>query len=112
VIICPEKSCHIILEVDELKSIPYTPRSYPFIERFIGMTRREYLGHTLFWNAADLERKLADFQIYYNHHRTHSSLNGHTPAEVAGGAPKLPITLKNFCWQTYCRGLYQLPAAA
>jgi hypothetical protein len=59
-----------------------------------------------------LERKLADFQAYTNHHRTHSSLGGDTPAEVAGGTPKLQTKLKYFRWQTHCRGIYQLPAVA
>lgn len=101
-----------ILEIDEINSIPYTPISHPFIERLIGTIRREYLDHTLFWNAIDLERKLSDFQSYYNHHRTHSSLGGDTPAEVAGGVSKSPINLDNFNWQDHCRGLYQLPIAA
>jgi len=94
------------------KAIPYTPRSHPFIERLIGTIRREFLDHTLFWNAADLRRKLATSQSYYNQHRTHDSLAGDTPAEVAGGAPNLQATLNNFRWQTHCRGLYQLPVAA
>jgi len=99
-----------ILGVDEIKTVPYTPRSHPFIERLIGTIRREFLDHTLFWNDADLKKKLADFQIYYNHHRTHSSLDGDTPAEVAGGTPKLYTMLNNFSWKTHCRGLYQIPA--
>jgi hypothetical protein len=28
----------------------------------------------LFWNARDLERKLAEFQAYYNATRSHASL--------------------------------------
>jgi hypothetical protein len=60
-----------ILEIVEIKSIPYTPISHPFIEQLIGTIRREFLDHTLFWNAIDLEKKLADFQVYYNRHRTH-----------------------------------------
>ena len=51
-----------ILGVDEIKTVPYTPLSHPFIERLIGTIRRELLDHTLFWNAADLERKLAHLQ--------------------------------------------------
>jgi hypothetical protein len=39
----------------------------------------------LFWNARDLERKLADFQAYYNAARSHASLEGHTPLTFAGG---------------------------
>ena len=37
-----------ILEVDEIKSIPCTPRSHAFVERLIGTIRREYLDQTLF----------------------------------------------------------------
>jgi transposase InsO family protein len=101
-----------ILGFDEIKTVPYTPLSHPFIERLIGTIRREFLDHALFWNVADLERKLADFQAYYNQHRTHSSLGGDTPADGAGGTPKLQTTLNNIRWQTHCRGLYQLSAAA
>jgi len=101
-----------ILSVDEIKAVPYTPLSHPFIERLIGTIRREFLDQILFWNAFDLERKLADFQAYYDHHRTHSSLGGDTPAEVAGCTPKLQTKLKYFRWQIHCRGIYQLPAAA
>ena len=42
--------------------MPYVPLSHPFVERLIGMIRRECLDRTLFWTAADLERKLLDFQ--------------------------------------------------
>ena len=45
-----------ILEIDAIKSIPYTPISHPFIERLIGTIRHEYLDHTLFWNVIDLEK--------------------------------------------------------
>jgi len=101
-----------ILDVDEIKSIPYTPCSHPFIERLIGTVRRDFLDQTLFWNAVDLERKLTDYQTYYNQHRTHRSLGGDTPDEVAGVLTKLPIKLYKFRWQTHCRGIYQLPIAA
>ena len=101
-----------ILEIDEIKTVPYTPISHPFIERLIGTIRREYLDHTLFWNAIDLERKLSDFQSYYNQPHTHSSLCGDTPAEVAGYTSKLPLKLNKFHWQTHCGGLYQLPISA
>ena len=101
-----------ILDVDEIKSVPYVPLSHPFVERLIGTVRRDFLDHTLFWNVADLERKLTDFKIYYNYHRAHSSLCGETPVEVAGSAPKLQNSLKSFRWQAHCRGLYQLPVAA
>ena len=67
-----------ILEIDEIKTVPHVPLSHPFVERLIGTMRREFLDHVLFWNARDLERKLADFQVYYNATRSHASLEGHT----------------------------------
>lgn len=101
-----------VIEIEEIKSVPYTPISHPFVEQLIETIRREYLDHTLFWNVFDLERKFVDFQTYYNKHRTHNSLGGATPSEIVGGNSKPAIKLSNFRWQTYCRGLYQLPIAA
>ncbi len=72
-----------ILEIDEVKTVPHVPLSHPFVERLIGTTRREFLDHVLFWNRRDLERKLADFQAYYNAARIHASLGGNTPLGVA-----------------------------
>ena len=37
-----------ILDIDEVKSIPYTPCSHPFIERLIGTVRRDFPDQTLF----------------------------------------------------------------
>jgi hypothetical protein len=49
-----------------IKTVPYAPLSHPFVERVIGTFRRECLDRLLFWTAADLERKLVEFQRYYN----------------------------------------------
>src|SRR5487761_1964989 len=65
-----------ILEVEEIKSVPYVPTSHPFVERLIGTNRREYLDHTFFWNSIDLQRSLDKYQTYYNNVRTHRSLFG------------------------------------
>ena len=65
-----------ILEVTEIKTVPYVPWSHPFVERLIGTVRREYLDRTLFWTTADLENKLLDFRTYFNHHRTHAARAG------------------------------------
>ena len=101
-----------ILDVDEIKSIPYTPRSHPFIERLIGTIRREFLDHTLFWNTVDLERKLEIFKDYYNRSRTHASLDGNTPAEISGDRVTQPAPLHTYVWEKHCSGLFQLPVAA
>jgi hypothetical protein len=37
-------------------------RTHPFVERLIGTTRREFLDEVLFWNACDLEGKVAEFK--------------------------------------------------
>ncbi len=64
-----------IIDVEEIKTVPYAPMSHPFIERVIGTIRRECLDKTLFWNERDLMRKLDGFKDYYNKNRGHSSLN-------------------------------------
>ena len=79
-----------VLDIDEIKTVPDVPASHPFVERLIGTIRREFLDHILFWNAVDLEKKLVEFQHYYNQERVHASLGGDTPAEVAG-LVQLPI---------------------
>jgi transposase InsO family protein len=101
-----------ILEVEEIKTVPHAPLSHPFVERLIGTLRREYLDHLLFWNAVDLEKKLAEFRVYFNRYRVHSSLSGDTPAEFSKDALTTQAELDNFRPQGHCRGLYQLPVAA
>jgi hypothetical protein len=71
-----------ILQVTEIKTVPYVPLSHPFVERLIGTIRREYLDRILFWTTADLEAKLIDFQHYYNGHRTNGG-TGRAPAGTA-----------------------------
>ena len=101
-----------ILEVEEIKSIPYVPLSHPFIERLIGTLRREFLDHVIFWNACDLERKLEEFRNFYNGHRVHASLGSDTPMEFNGEAVIKRTDLNHFRWDSYCRGLFQIPIAA
>ncbi|MGB5258947.1 MAG: integrase core domain-containing protein [Gammaproteobacteria bacterium] len=101
-----------ILGADEIKTVPYTPLSHPFIERLIGTIRREYLDHTLFWSAADLGRKLEEFRQYYNAHRVHTALDGDTPSEITSETSIRRATLNQFRWKAHCHGLFQLPAAA
>jgi hypothetical protein len=77
-----------VLGVEEIKTVPYLPISHPFVERLIGTIRREYLDHVLFWNAADLERKLAEFLAYYNGYRVHHALDGRTPSHMTRDGPE------------------------
>jgi transposase InsO family protein len=85
-----------ILEIEEIKSIPYVPLSHPFVERLIGTTRREYLDEMFFWNAVDLELKLGEFKAYFNEHRTHGAINGETPIEKSGNAQKSVANLDDY----------------
>jgi putative transposase len=100
-----------ILEIDEIKTVPHVPLSHPFVERLIGTVRREFLDQVLFWNACDLERKLADFQVYYNAVCSHA-LQGHTPLAFAGGQRMARGDVNNVRWVSDCRDLVQLPVAA
>jgi transposase InsO family protein len=101
-----------IREITEVKTIPYVPLSHPFVERLIGTIRREFLDRTLFWNERDLQHKLADFADYYNRHRVHSSLDGSIPAIRAGMENSNLIDIRDYRWQSHCRGLFQTPMAA
>ena len=101
-----------VLEVDEVKAIPCTPRSHAFVERLIGTVRREYLDRTLFWNRSDLERKLENDKAYYNQHRCHSGLAGATPAQRGGVSPPPIANLQSYSWRKHCNGLFQTPTAA
>jgi hypothetical protein len=100
-----------VLEVKEIKTVPYVPISHPFVERLIGTIRREYLDRVLFWTTADLEAKLLDFQNYFNGPRTHAGLEGRLP-EPPGDGSGLPIGLDSYRWKAHCRGLYYTPIAA
>ena len=100
-----------VLEVTEIKTVPYVPFSHPFVERLIGTIRREYLDRTLFWTTVDLEMKLSDFQHYYNGHRTHAALEGRPPQPGTHGSTP-PIDFDSYRWRRHCRGLFQTPIAA
>ncbi len=100
-----------VLEINEIKSAPYTPVSHPFVERLIGTIRREHLDRVFFWNAMDLTRKLGEFRDYYNVHRVHRSLEGTTPAQRAGAASPSTALLSRHAWRQHCRGLFQTPIA-
>src|SRR6266581_3660136 len=98
-----------VLEVQEIKTVPYVPLSHPFVERLIESIRREYLDQTLFWTAVDLENKLRLFQDYFNRQRTQSGLGGRLPDPETA---RTPLNFSSYRWQQHCRGLYQTPIAA
>jgi hypothetical protein len=81
-------------------------------ERLIGTMRREFLDQVLFWNRRDLERKLAEFQTYYNATRGHASLEGYTPLTFVDKHAVAPADLSYVRRVSHCRELVQLPVAA
>src|SRR6266849_6442032 len=101
-----------VLDIEEIKSIPYAPVSHPFVERLIGTIRREYLDRVLFYNSLDLRRKLEAFRTYYNGSRVHQSLGGGTPEEHSGKPPPARAALDSYGWRQHCHGLFQTPIAA
>ena len=101
-----------ILEIEEVKTVPYLPISHPFVERLIGTIRREYLDLVPFWTARDLESKLLSFMQFYNDQRCHYALSGDTPRERTGKTRSKVADLHSYRWQSHCRGLYHLPVAA
>lgn len=98
-----------IMGIEEIKTVPYTPLSHPYIERLIGTIRRECLDRTLFWNASDLGRKLCAFKDYYNQYRVHSSLAGTSPGQFGTEPASNQANLDNFGWKSHCSGLFQTP---
>ena len=52
-----------ILNVQEIKTVPYVPLSHPFVERLIGTIRRECLDRVVFWTPADLEMSSSIFNV-------------------------------------------------
>ena len=101
-----------VLEIDEIKTVPETPRSHPFIERVIGTIRREYLDETLFWNDGDLTAKLDRFVTYYDEARVHSSISGETPRGLSGHGVVGKINIQSYAWKSYCNGRFSIPIAA
>jgi len=101
-----------IVNIEEIKSVPYTPTSHPFIERLVGTIRREYLDQLFFWNSKDLQTKLDKFKRYYNSDRAHSSLNRDTPEIKSERTSAKVISIEQYRWKSCARDLFHLPIAA
>lgn len=101
-----------ILGIKQIKSIPHTPISHPFIERLIGTIRREYLDHVIFVNDCDLQEKLRHFVDYYNQYRAHHALDSQTLLQKANLRKEQTISIKSYRWKSQLKGLVQLPFAA
>ncbi len=96
-----------VLEIEEIKTVPYVPLSHPFVERLIGTVHREHLDQTLFCTAADLEEKLRAFQDYFNRHRVHSGVEGRLPDPDEG---KTTLDFASYRWHRHCADYTRRPS--
>ena len=71
-------------QIKEIKTVRGAPWIHPFVERLIGICRREFTDRIIFWNEAEItdQRRLAS------------------------------IDMKNFRWKSVCGGMYQTPIPA
>jgi len=102
----------LVVEIEEIKTVPYVPLSHPFVERLLGTCCRKNWDRVLFSNAHDLQREFTKFQSYYHEQRVHSSPDGRPPAEVAELARRPKISAHQYRWQSACRGMYEFLIAA
>jgi hypothetical protein len=100
-----------VLGIVAVQTVPLIPWSHPFVERLIRSIRAEYLDQLFYWNARDLEQKLASFRDYCNAVRVHQGLSGDTPKEKVGGSGLPLASLVHYRWQSHGHGLVQLPIA-
>ena len=79
--------------IEEVKTAYRSLWQNPYIERFIGVLRRELLDHIIPLDEYHLERLLKGFiEDYYHPVRTHSSLN-HEPPMIDSSVDKPRFTL-------------------
>ena len=62
-----------------IRSAVQAPRMNSIMERWIGSCRRELLDRTLIWNQRHLMTVLREYEVFYNGHRPHRTLNQAAP---------------------------------
>ncbi len=92
--------------------MPYGPLSHPYVERLIGTVGRDFLDQVPVWSTRDLEGELLLFNEFYNLDRVQRGPGGSIPDSRAANTDQNIARLHNYRWKSYCRGLYQLPAAS
>ena len=70
----PRRHLRQSMGIDEVISAPRSPWQNPYVERLIGSIRRECLDHVIVLNEPHLKCILTDYFDYYQHSRTHLSL--------------------------------------
>ena len=67
------------LGIQEILIAPRSPWQNPYVERLIGSTRRECIGHVVIWNERMLRRHLQTYLAYDHRWWTHLSLDKDAP---------------------------------
>jgi transposase InsO family protein len=67
------------LGIHEVLTAPRSPWQNAYVERLIGSVRRECLDHVIVLNESGLRRILRSYFDYYEHSRTHLSLEKDAP---------------------------------
>ena len=71
-----------ILNVTEIKTVPYTPVSHPFVERLIGTMEREFVQQGNLVSGIEAQQRRIDAWLdEYHNFRPHQSLGYLTPNE-------------------------------
>jgi putative transposase len=68
-----------VMGIKQVLSAPRSPWQRAYVERLIGSIRRECLDHVIVFNENSLRRILSSYCAYYQHWRTHLSLNKDAP---------------------------------
>jgi putative transposase len=65
--------------IEEIVTAPRSPWQNPFVERLLGMVRRDCLNHVIVLGEARLRRTLTRYFRYYHKYRTYLSLEKDAP---------------------------------
>lgn len=75
--------------IREVLTAPQSPWQNPYVERLIGSIRRECLDHVIVVDESSLRRVLNSYFEYYDHTRTHLSLDKDAPVPRSVQPPEL-----------------------
>ena len=97
-----------VLQVTEVKSVPYVPLSHPFVERLTRHAATRMRGSTAVLVCVGPGRQTGGLPGLLQCASGHASLDGRTPVPIRKDVARLD----RYRWDAHCRGLYQTPIAA
>jgi len=97
-----------LLGIEHQRIDLYCPWQNGRIERLFG-TLKEKLDQLEISTSAGLSKLSGEFRFWYNHVRTHQSLQGYTPAEVWGRKHPKQLAFYYCAWDGLLTGYYHPP---